>query len=433
MQIQLSRKWYLVVLGLKDWRENAQGFSYKEFMELKEVIDNYLSRIHKDIRKRGGMVASLLWSQENLAPAFLLEATRMNEKFLKELRAKFDNISEGIYATLTPDEKQAPIGKNIQELKLESRILLLECTIPISNEFLPNEENILESFSDAYNSEFVTIKRSEHDFNGRKHWLSTVESVLSRELLREVGPIKKLREIKEIEGRRLYEKKSPGDFEKITRLLSQAVPFRPSLFELKLLESSFDTREPLGHLVIQYLVTGGDFPLKLNWRTNTHERIGRKFEEYSLVKFEGVTWSELDKLLSISEQIVYDKFERIITDVGGIKFDAFWTERDLSSNIFFLSKFSFTEDVLKGIKEYILTESRKQLEGYLGPSTADLFDVWRRAGLHYNYIVFEIKGFDPDEDKKFTEWIKQLKSKEIPGPNYSAEKEVIEERYFRPL
>ena len=199
------------------------------------------------------------------------------------------------------------------------------------------------------------------------------------------------------------------------------------------MESSFDNRETLGHIVIQYLVTGGDFPIKLNWRTNTHERLGRKFEEYSLVKFEGVTWSELDKLLSISEQIVYDKFERTITDVGGIKFDALWTERDLSSNIFFISKFSFTEDVLKGLKQYILTESRKQLEGYLGPSTADLFDVWRRAGLHYNYLVLEIKGLDSDEDKKLTEWVRQLKSKEIPGPNYSAEKEVIEERYFRPL
>ncbi|NHJ04221.1 MAG: hypothetical protein EAX90_05325 [Candidatus Heimdallarchaeota archaeon] len=433
MKIQISRKWYLAIVGLADWQEKAQELPYREYMELKEIIDNFISRIYKDIRKRGGMVTSLFWSQENLSPTFLLEATNMNERFLKELRAKFSDITERINGSLTAEERQSNLGKNLLNVNPEGRLLLLECNIPLQSEIFPDDGQIAEAFSDAFNSELISIKRSEHDFSGRKNWLATVESILSRELIREVGPIKKLREVKEIEGRRLYLKKTQGDFEKITRVLTEAVPFRSSLFELLAPGSSFDTREPLGHIIIQYFSTGGNFPLKLNWRSNTHERLGRKIEEFSLVNFEGVTWNDLDKILSISEQIVYDKIEKTITDVGGIKVDAFWTERDLSTNIFFISKFSFTEDVLKGIKEFITAESRKQLEGYIGPSTADLFDVWRRAGLHYNYLVFEVKGFDSDEDKKLTDWIKRLKGKEIPGPNYSAEKEVIEQRNYRPL
>lgn len=433
MKIQISRKWYLAIIGLADWQEKAQELPYREYMELKEIIENFISRVYKDIRKRGGMVTSLFWSQENLSPIFLLEATSMNEKFLKELRAKFSDITERINATLTTEERQTNLGKNLLNISPEGRLLLLECNIPVQSEIFPDDEQVAEAFSNAYNSELISIKRSEHDFSGRKNWLATVESVLSRELIREVGPVKKLREVKEIESRRLYLKKTQGDFEKITRVLSEAVPFRSSLFELLIPGSSFDTREPLGHIIIQYFSTGGNFPLKLNWRSNTHERLGRKIEEFSIVNFEGVTWNDLDKILSISEQIVYDKIEKTITDVGGIKVDAFWTERDLSTNIFFISKFSFTEDVLKGIKDFIKADSRKQLEGYIGPSSANLFDVWRRAGLHYNYLVFEVKGFDTDEDKKLTDWVKRLKGKEIPGPNYVAEKEIIEQRNYRPL
>ncbi|HUU76844.1 MAG TPA: hypothetical protein VMX55_00770 [candidate division Zixibacteria bacterium] len=433
MKIQISRKWYLAIVGLADWQEKAQELPYREYIELKEIIENFISRIYKDIRKRGGMVTSLFWSQENLSPIFLLEATNMNEKFLKELRAKFSDITERINGTLTAEERQGNLGKNLLNISPEGRLLLLECNIPPQSEIFPDDEQIAEAFSDAFNSELISIKRSAHDFSGRKNWLATVESVLSRELIREVGPVKKLREVKEIESRRLYLKKTQGDFEKITRVLSEAVPFRSNLFEILTPGSSFDTREPLGHIIIQYFSTGGNFPLKLNWRSNTHERLGRKIEEFSIVNFEGVTWNDLDKILSISEQIVYDKIEKTITDVGGIKVDAFWTERDLSTNIFFISKFSFTEDILKGIKEFIKAESRKQLEGYIGPSTAELFDVWRRADLHYNYLVFNVKGFDSDEDKKLTDWVKRLKGKEIPGPNYAAEKEVIEQRNYRPL
>ena len=434
MQIELSRKWFLVVVGLADWRSEANKLPHNEFIELQEVIDNYISRINKDFRKKGGLVTSLFWSQENLAPSYLLEATRMNETFLKEMRVRFSDITEKIYASLSPDERNSPLGQNLQAVAPEGKILILECNIPLSSEITPDDEHVLSAFSDAFNSEFLTIKRAENDFLGRKNWLASLDAILSRELLREVGPVKKYREAKVIEGKRKYDQKTPGDFEKITRILSEAVPFRPTLFDIKQqAEASFDTREILGHIIIQYWSTGGDFPIKLNWRSNTHERIGRRIEEVALVNFEGVEWKDLDKLQTISREIIYEKIEKTIADVGGINFDAFWTERDLSSNIFFISKFSFTEDILKTIKNFITLDSRKLLEGHIGPSTTTLFDVWRRAALHFNYIVFEVRGFDADEDKKLIEWIKQLKAKTLPGPSYNAEKEVLEEHHYRPF
>ncbi|MFW9921664.1 MAG: hypothetical protein ACFFDW_00045 [Candidatus Thorarchaeota archaeon] len=433
MKIEIPRKWFLVIIGIADWREKAKKLPHDEFLELQQVIDDYISKTYKDIRKRGGFVISLFWSQENLAPCFLLEATSMNEKFLKELRAKFSDVVERINAGLSSNERASQLGKNLQTIAPEGRILVLELKIPEYTAYLPKEESVNEAFSDAFNSELVCIKRAEHDFNGRKNWLSTLDAPLNREIIREVGPVKKIREAKEIEGKRLYEKSTPGDFEKITRVLSEAVAFRSSLFDLQALSTSFGEKEPLGHLVIQYLVCGGDFPIKLNKRSNMHERIGRKVEELQLVSFEGVDWTELDKLLSISENIIYDKFEKVVSDVGGIKLDAFWTERDLSSNVFLLPKFSFTEDVLKSLNEFVTTDSRQLLQNYIGPSTASLFDVWRRAGLHYNLLVFEIRGLDQEEDKRLVEWIKELKNKEIPGPNYNAEKETVEEKHYRPF
>ena len=434
MQIELSRSWFLVVVGLADWRAKARDLPHHEFIELQEIIDNYLSRLNRDFRKKGGLVTSLFWSQENLSPSYLLEATRTNETFLKEMRVKLGNVTEKIYAGLSSDERNSNLGKNLQAVAPEGKILILECVIPQSTDFIPDVEHVLSAFSDAFNSEFVTIKRAEHDFIGRKNWLASLDAVLSRESIREVGPVKKLREAKVIEGKRLFDRKAHGDFEKITRILSEAVPFRPSLFDLKPApNTSFDNREMLGHIVIQYLSTGGDFPIKLNWRSNTHERLGRKIEESTLVNFEGVEWKDLDKLQVLSREITYEKIEKTISDVGGINFDAFWTERDLSSNIFFISKFSFSEDILKNIKQFITLDSRKQLEGHIGPSTTALFDVWRRAELHFNYLVFEVRGFDAEEDKKLTDWVVQLKGKNMPGPGYNAEKEVIEERHFRPF
>ncbi|MHA1462669.1 MAG: hypothetical protein ACTSQ0_06345 [Candidatus Heimdallarchaeota archaeon] len=434
MQIELSRKWFLVVVGLADWRAKAQELPHQEYKELQEVIDNYISRTNKDFRKKGGLVTSLFWSQENLSPTFLLEATRTNEDFLKGVRVKQGNVTENIYASLSSDERNSSLGKNLQTVSPQGRILILECTIPQSNDFIPDDDHVLSAFNDAFNSEFVTIKRAELDFQGRKEWLATLDALLTREIIREVGPVKKLKEAKVVEGKRLYDRKTPGDFEKITRILHGAVPFRPSLFDLKPLpQSSFDTREALGHIVIQYLSTGGDFPIKLNWRSNTHERLGRRTEEVQLVEFEGVEWKDIDKLLLISREIVYDKIEKTISNIGGIKFDSFWTERDLSSNIFFFSKFSFTEDILKAIKEFLSLDSRKQLEGHIGPSTTALFDVWRRAGLHFNILVFEIRGFDTEEDKKLATWVQQLKEKSPPGPNYNGEKEVLEARHYRPF
>lgn len=433
MQIELSRKWFLVVVGLADWRTKAQELSHQEYKELQEVIDNYISRINRDCRKKGGLVTSLFWSQENLSPTFLLEATPTNENFLKEMRVKLGNVTEKIYAGLSSDERNSALGKNLQAISPQGRILILDCTIPQSSDFIPDDDHVLAAFSDAFNSEFVTIKRAEHDFQGRKEWLASMDALLTRELIREVGPVKKIKEAKVVEGKRKYDRKTPGDFEKITRILHGAVPFRPSLFDLKPpSQSSFDAREPLGHMIIHYLATGGDFPIKLNWRSNTHERLGRRTEELQLVEFEGVEWKDLDKLLSISREIAYENIEKTISDVGGIKFDSLWTERDSSSNIFFLSKFSFTEDVLKTLKEFLTLDSRKQLEGHIGPSTTALFDVWRRAELHFNMLIFEVRGFDIEEDKKLTAWIQQLKEKAPPGPNYNAEKEVLEARHYRP-
>ncbi|MHA1505351.1 MAG: hypothetical protein ACTSPT_09195 [Candidatus Heimdallarchaeota archaeon] len=232
-QITLPRKWYLAIAGLENWVEKAQDLPVKEFTELKGIIDNFLSRLYRDFRKRGAFPTSLLWSQENLAPSFMLEPTRENEKFLKEMRVKFNSISDIIFNTLTTEERNSNLGKNIQSLSIQGRILLLECEIPSGSEMFPDDSQVTKVFSDAFNSELLTIKRSEHDYPGRKHWLAPLESIIHRELIRNVGPVKKLREAKEIEGKRLYEKSSPGDFEKITRVLSKAVPYRPSLFALQ--------------------------------------------------------------------------------------------------------------------------------------------------------------------------------------------------------
>ncbi|MHA1244216.1 MAG: hypothetical protein ACTSP7_06530 [Candidatus Heimdallarchaeota archaeon] len=431
-QITLPRKWYLAIAGLENWVEKAQDLPVKEFTELKGIIDNFLSRLYRDFRKRGAFPTSLLWSQENLAPSFMLEPTRENEKFLKEMRVKFNSISDIIFNTLTTEERNSNLGKNIQSLSIQGRILLLECEIPSGSEMFPDDSQVTKVFSDAFNSELLTIKRSEHDYPGRKHWLAPLESIIHRELIRNVGPVKKLREAKEIEGKRLYEKSSPGDFEKITRVLSEAVPYRPSLFALQKPLAAYGERESLGHIIIQYLASGNDLPIKLSFRSNTHERPGRKIEELNAINEAGLVWKDIDKLVLASKDIIYSKIEKKISDVGGVKFDALWTERDLSSNVFFLSKFSFTEDVLKEIKTALLDE-RKLLEEHIGIGAMDMLDLWRRSGLNFNTLILEVKGLDADEDKNLINWIKALKEKKTPGPSYSAEKETLIERYFRPL
>jgi hypothetical protein len=432
MKIQIPRRWYLAVVGLADWREKAKNIPYQEYKELKWVIDNYLSKIYKSFRKRGALAGSFFWSQENLAPIFLLEATRENEKFLKENRVILGNVTEKIIGSLTIEERQSHLGKNLEEVMPEGRILLLDCTLPSNAAYYPTADQLMKIFSEAFNSEFLSIKRSEHDLDGRKNWLSSLDSVLNRELLREVGPIKKLREVKEIEGKRLYDKKSPGDFEKISRVLSEAVPFRPSLFDVEPAKASYDDREALGHIVIQYLATKGDIPIKLMWRSVTHQRLGRKIEEMMWVLSENIDWKELDKLNVYSKEIVYDKVEKVIADVGGINFDALWSESDFSNNIFFLSKFAFSEDVMKELHKFTINP-REQLAEHIGPSTTAIYELWQKAGLNFNILILEVKGLDPDEDKKLIDWIKDLKNKQSPGPNYSANSEVIKERHYRPF
>ncbi|MHA1442886.1 MAG: hypothetical protein ACTSPK_13650 [Candidatus Heimdallarchaeota archaeon] len=173
-------------------------------------------------------------------------------------------------------------------------------------------------------------------------------------------------------------------------------------------------------------------PIKLSFRSNTHERPGRKIEELTAINEAGLVWKDIDKLILASKDIIYSKVEKKISDVGGVRFDALWTERDVSSNVFFLSKFSFTEDVLKEMKTSLLDE-RKLLEEHIGLGAMDMLDLWRRSGLNFNTLILEVKGLDADEDKNLINWIKTLKEKKTPGPSYSAEKETLIERYFRPL
>jgi len=416
VQLKLPRKWFISIVGVADWREKARTFPYQEFIELQQIIDDFLSKIYRAFKKRGALVGSLLWSQENLAPMFLIEATKMNENFLKEQRATINNIGEKIFVNLSTEERNSSLGKNLNEIQLEGRILVLEGTIP-DGELYPDEQQIAKVFSDALNAEFITIKRAEHDFEGRKNWLSTLDSLVSREFSVDVGPIKKLREAKAIEGKRFYDKKAPGDFEKIVRILSEAVPYRASLLEIeKPSYSSIDTRETLGHIIIQYLSTEGDFPIKIDNRSTTHDRIGRKLENYQWVLDNNIDWKVLDKLYLNSKEIMYEKVEKVITDVGGIKLDALWTERDISNNVFFLTKFTFTEDILKQLKDF-LNNTRKHLEDQIGPGTTELYEIWQKAGLHFNVLIFEIKGLDQDEDKKLSTWFKLLKEGQISGPN----------------
>ena len=432
LKIKIPRRWFFTVIGLADWRQNAQELPYTQYKELQAVIENYVSRVYKTLRKRGAMVGSLFWSKENLAPFFILEATRENEKFLKETKILIQNISEKIHSSLTIEEKQSDLGKNILQVLIEGRMLILDCTLPLDPGFFPNEGLIAKAFSDALKAELLTIKRAEHDFEGRKEWLSTLDSIINRNFLKDVGPVSKLKEAKTIEGKRLYEKKSPGDFEKISRILSEAIPYRPSLFEVEKSTSTYDTREPLGHIIIQYLSTGGNLPIRLDKRSVTHDRIGRKIEDLDWVRSMNLDWKEIDKLQLYSEEIIYDRVEKVISDVGGIKFDAFWTDKELSNNIYFLSKFDFSEDILKKLNEFV-ANPRQQMEEHVGPGTSAMYDLWQKAGLEFNLLIFEVKGIDADEDKNFIDWIKSHKIKEIPGPTYCGNKEVLHQRNFRPF
>jgi hypothetical protein len=432
LKIQIPRRWFLVIAGIADWREKAKTMPIFEYQEVKAIIDNYLTRIYRAFRKKGAFVGSQLWSHENLAPMFLLETNRANEQFLKEQRAIFQNISEKILASLTLEERQSVIGNDIQSLDLEGKILLLECLLPKDYLLYPTDDEIAKIFSDAFNAEFLTIKRAEHDFSGRKNWLASIDNVLYRELIKDVGPVKKLREAKEVEGKRLYDKKSPGDFEKIVRILAEAIPYRSSLFEVEKPTSSLDSKEPLGHIIIHYLSTEGDFPIKLSKRSILFDRIGRKLEYFKWMLDNNIDWKELDKILIFTEQIAYDQIEKVISDVGGVRLDAFWTDGDFSNKVFFLSQFSFTEDIMKQLKAFI-TNPRKQLEKHIGYGMTPLYELWQKAGLHFNILVFEIKAFDLDEERKLIEWVKMVKAGKPPGPNYGSEKEIIEERHYRPF
>ncbi|NHJ85039.1 MAG: hypothetical protein FK734_06225, partial [Asgard group archaeon] len=394
MKIILPRKWYLAIIGIENWCERAENLQHNEFIALKEIIDNFIAKTNKSFRKNGAIAASLFWSTENLSPIYLLEATRDNERFLKENRIIYQNLTEQIMNSLTIEEKQSSLGKNLQQVNPNGKVLLLECTIPAASDITPSDEQVIKAFSDALNAEFLTIKRSEHDFNGRSIWLSSLDSVLSRGFMQDVGPVKKLRSAKETEGKRLYEKKTPGDFEKISRALSEAVYYRPSLFELEPPKPDYDERASLGHLIIHYLVADGEFPNKLQWRSVTHERIGRKIEDYQWFSENDIDWKEMDKLQLYAEQISYDKVEKVIADVGGVKFDSIWTERDLSHNIYFLTKFSFTEDILKTLLTFTNSDARSFLEPHIGLGAIAMLELWQKANVYFNMLVFEIKGLD---------------------------------------
>ncbi|RLI68433.1 MAG: hypothetical protein DRO63_02685 [Candidatus Gerdarchaeota archaeon] len=55
-QITLPRKWFIAIIGVADWREKAVDLPYKEFVELQEIIDAFLSRTYKEFRKRGALL-----------------------------------------------------------------------------------------------------------------------------------------------------------------------------------------------------------------------------------------------------------------------------------------------------------------------------------------------------------------------------------------
>jgi hypothetical protein len=204
------------------------------------------------------------------------------------------------------------------------------------------------------------------------------------------------------------------------------------LFEVNKPESDFVSKESLGHIIISYLSTEGDFPVKLANRSVLFDRLGRKSEIRDWIEANNIDWKDLDKLMVYLEQITYDQIEKVILDVGGIKLDGFWTERDLSNNIYFLSKFSFTEDILKQLRKFI-TNPREQLEKHISYNLSQLFDLWQKAGLHYNMLIFEVKAFDHDEEMKLIEWVKESKAGRVPGPNYSSEKETLVENHYRPF
>lgn len=432
LQINISRKWFMAIIGFSDFRERAKHLTHFEYLELKEVLDNYLSRIYREFRKKGAIIGSLLWSEENLAPIFLLEATDQNRKFILEQRAIIDNLTENVYNSLTSDEERSNLGKNLKELNLEGKALFLECNLPFNPELYPENHQIISAFSDMLNSELRTIKRAELDFTGRKNWLATIEAIFARGFTKDVGPIKKLREIKSIMSKRKYESENPGDFEKIIRVLSDAIPFRSSLFDLEKPSLEVDGRDVLGHIVIQYLSTEGDFPIKLHNRSTTFDRLGRRAENNQWVLDNEIDWQKLDNLIFHSKEIVYDKIEKMILDVGGVKLDNLWSATDLSNNAYFLSQFSFTEDILKNLKNFI-SEPRQLLENQIGPGTTSLYELWIKVGLHFNIIVFEVRSFDSVEEKKLIEWIKLLKEKKIPGPSYTANADIMKQRHYRPF
>jgi hypothetical protein len=54
MEIELPRTWYLAVIGIANWQEKALDLPQQEFSELKELIENYLSRTNKKLRKKTG-------------------------------------------------------------------------------------------------------------------------------------------------------------------------------------------------------------------------------------------------------------------------------------------------------------------------------------------------------------------------------------------
>jgi len=432
LQITLPRNWFIAIVGIADWRERAANLPQKDFSTLQETIDAFLSRTYKEFRKKGALVASLLWSHENLAPMFLLEVTRENEQFLKEQRAIYENLTERILVTLSSEERTGSLGKHLREISPEGKTLFLKGTIPFNVELYPNDKQVISAFSDAFNAEVLTIKRAEHDFVGRRHWLAGLDNVLHRKCIRDVGPVRKLRAAKDIEGRKKYETKFPGDFERIVKTLSEVVPYRPSLFELEKPEPGSQSQKPLGHLIIHYLATGGDFPIKLTNRSTTFERLGRKLEVLHWLLENQFEWKDLDKLQTHLTELIYDKIERKIVDSGGIKFDNFWTETDLSSNAFFLSNFAFSEDVMKELKQFIATPE-EHFEHQIGPGTTAFTDLWHKAGMHFNLLVFEISGLDQREEQLLVQWVSALKTKTLPGPSYCGEKTLLEQRYYRPF
>jgi hypothetical protein len=433
-KISVPKRWFLVIAGFSSYdNETALELPFEMVHSLNNLIDDYLLRIIRDLREHGAINASLFWSNENLSPAFFLVDSKENNNFLKKLRNRIEDAQTEITNSLKSQFKDPLLIPKLENIIPEGKILILSCTIPLQDKELMTEEEALTFLANAFNAEFLTIKRAAHDFKGRSKWLAALTNVFSRKFIRPVGPVKKMELARKVMAKRHYEQQAPGDFEQIHRYLLEAIPYRKSLLEFPSTSQFSSNEEPLGHLIIHYFTTKGEFPPRFHFRTTTSERLGRKVELLNWAQKENVSLDAYDSLQIFINQIIYERIEKVLANVGAIKLDALWSLRNRSINVYFLSKFSFTEDILTQMKQIQKEDPRSLLEPFTGIKTTEIAQLWNELEVNHQLLILEINGFDSAEGRKLAQWISQLKKGQLPGPGYSAEKEALEKRHFRPI